>query len=65
MPTYAYQCQKCKNSVEMTHKMIEKPQYICQKCKKNIMHIVPTGGIGVHFKGTGFYETDYKNKEKN
>jgi predicted nucleic acid-binding Zn ribbon protein len=35
---------------------------ICPQCGKSNMHRGPGGGTAVHFKGTGFYETDYKDK---
>jgi len=61
MPTYDYQCTKCDNKIEEFHGMNEYPIIKCHKCN-SIMKRMIGKGAGVHFKGTGFYETDYKRK---
>ena len=35
----------------------------CPKCKKNKLERLIGSGGGIIFKGSGFYETDYKNKK--
>ena len=66
MPTYDYKCPSCHEIEEFTHKMNETIQPFCYKCyhqnKPADMKRVINVGLGVHFKGSGFYETDYKNK---
>jgi len=63
MPTYDYECQKCGNTIEVFHGMSESPKVKCPKkgcggkAKKQI-----GAGSGLIFKGSGFYITDYKNK---
>lgn len=62
MPTYEYKCIECKHTMQLIHKMSEQPTTICPSCMKSSMVRVPGGGLALHFKGSGFYETDYKNK---
>lgn len=62
MPTYDYTCPKCKLTLQIFHKMSESPITKCRKCKKVNMEKGVGGGSALHFKGTGFYETDYKDK---
>ena len=61
MPTYDYECDKCKHKFEafqlMTAKLLKK----CPECGGKITRLLGAGG-GVIFKGSGFYQTDYKNK---
>ncbi len=63
MPTYEYKCPKCKESIEMFHKItyMLPTSIMCNKCDEFMQKGVG-GGIATHFKGSGFYETDYKNK---
>lgn len=63
MPTYEYECQKCKNRFEAFHSMAVKPLEKCPKCKGRVKRLI-SGGAGVIFKGSGFYETDYKKKSQ-
>lgn len=61
MPTYDYQCDKCGNQFEKFEKMTDKPSGKCPKCGAKARRLIG-GGSGIIFKGTGFYETDYKKK---
>ena len=61
MPTYDYKCPKCQKISEKFHKPFETFNYSCEKCAENLMRFY-TPCLGLHFKGSGFYETDYKNK---
>jgi len=45
--------------------MSEKPIKKCPKCGKNKAKRLIGSGMGIIFKGSGFYETDYKRKEGN
>ncbi len=63
MPTYDYKCDKCGNQFEKFEKMSDHPKAKCPKCS-GTAHRLIGGGSGVIFKGTGFYETDYKKKSK-
>ena len=62
MPTYDYQCQACGHNWELFQSMNDSPVKSCPKCKKRKAKRLLGMGAGIIFKGTGFYETDYKNK---
>lgn len=62
MPTYSYRCDYCKYHVEVQQPITSKPLSACPKCDRNNFRREPGGGLGFHFKGTGFYATDYKDK---
>ena len=62
MPTYDYQCQACGHTWELFQSMNDSPIKSCPKCKKRKAKRLLGVGAGLIFKGTGFYETDYKNK---
>ena len=60
MPTYDYYCDACHHAFELFHSMKDEPVRKCPKCKKlKVRRLLGTGG-GIIFKGTGFYQTDYK-----
>jgi putative FmdB family regulatory protein len=59
MPTYEYECKECKHRFEEFHKITDNPLAICPKCGGSLRRLI-TGGIGLIFKGSGFYVTDYK-----
>ncbi|HOW58488.1 MAG TPA: zinc ribbon domain-containing protein [Candidatus Omnitrophota bacterium] len=62
MPTYVYECSACGYSFEKFQSMTEKPLRKCPECGKNKAQRVISGGAGVLFKGSGFYQTDYRSK---
>lgn len=66
MPTYEYKCPTCNKKEDHHHKMNESYQAICSGCfeKGKPSEMIKSFGIGlgVHFKGSGFYETDYKRR---
>lgn len=62
MPTYQYKCKKCAHKFDKFQKMSDKPVKICPKCKGPVMRLISTGA-GLIFKGSGFYQTDYKTKK--
>jgi putative FmdB family regulatory protein len=59
MPTYDYECTKCGHTFEAFQGMNDKPLAKCPKCKSALRRLIG-GGLGVIFKGSGFYTTDYK-----
>lgn len=61
MPTYDYKCPKCGTVFEVVHKMSARHVAKCPKCGSKAERQL-SGGHGIVFKGTGFYETDYKRK---
>jgi putative FmdB family regulatory protein len=62
MPTYEYECSNCGHTLEAFQSMTEPKLSRCPKCKKNKLVRLIGSGSGVIFKGSGFYETDYKRK---
>ena len=61
MPTYEYECDKCKKHFDLFHSMTDTKVQKCPKCGGKTHRLI-SAGTGVIFKGTGFYETDYKKK---
>lgn len=61
MPTYSYECKKCACVRDVFHGMSAEPVVKCEECGGTMRRLIGTGA-GVIFKGSGFYETDYKNK---
>lgn len=64
MPTYDYECTKCGNSFETFQSMSDAPLVKCPTCAKNGLKRLIGGGLGVIFKGSGFYVTDSRNGGK-
>ncbi|MBN1526518.1 MAG: zinc ribbon domain-containing protein [Candidatus Omnitrophica bacterium] len=62
MPTYDYECGKC-GRFELFQSMKDEPLKKCPKCGGSAHRLIGSGG-GIIFKGSGFYQTDYKNKKK-
>ncbi len=62
MPTYEYECEECGHKFEEMQKFSDKPIKVCPKCSKRKVKRLISSGTGIIFKGSGFYETDYKRK---
>jgi len=62
MPTYEYQCNKCKHKFEAFQKISDQPLKVCPKCKGSVKRLI-SSGVGIIFKGSGFYTTDYRSRE--
>ncbi|HTX66751.1 MAG TPA: FmdB family zinc ribbon protein [Opitutaceae bacterium] len=62
MPTYEYLCQKCGQTFEMFQSMKDAPLKICTCGKRGRVKRLLGAGAGIIFKGSGFYETDYKRR---
>ncbi|HOX38391.1 MAG TPA: zinc ribbon domain-containing protein [Candidatus Brocadiia bacterium] len=62
MPTYEYECSKCGHRFEKFQSIKDAPLKKCPECKANKLQRLIGIGAGVIFKGSGFYETDYKRK---
>jgi len=62
MPTYQYECSACGHEFEILQLMTENRLKQCPKCKKSKLQRLIGSGSGIIFKGSGFYETDYKKK---
>ncbi len=64
MPTYEYHCENCGENFEEFQRITEPPITVCPKCHQNgSVHRVISAGAGIIFKGSGFYETDYRSPE--
>src|ERR1051325_4032822 len=64
MPTYDYRCKACGHLFETVHGMTAPVLRKCPKCGKLKLERLISGGAGVIFKGSGFYETDYKRNRR-
>lgn len=64
MPNYDYQCMSCGYTFEEFQKMTDEPLKNCPECNGTLKRLIGTG-LGPIFKGTGFYQTDYKNTSMN
>lgn len=61
MPNYDYRCDECGNVFEVFQKMSDPKLEVCPEdnCNGQVKRLLGTGS-GLIFKGTGFYETDYR-----
>ncbi len=60
MPTYDYVCDGCGHAFELFQSMTDSAKKTCPKCKKRkLRRLIGTGGA-IMFKGSGFYQTDYR-----
>jgi len=59
MPTYEYQCKACYFEFEEFQSIAAEPLTECPRCGGRVRRLI-SGGAGLIFKGSGFYETDYK-----
>jgi putative FmdB family regulatory protein len=62
MPTYDYSCEACNHEFELFQSITAKPEKKCPKCKKNRLRRLFGAGAGIMFKGSGFYQTDYRSE---
>ena len=60
MPTYDYVCRKCEHRFEQYQSMTEARLVKCPQCGRESLERLIGSGAGILFKGSGFYETDYK-----
>ena len=62
MPTYGYRCSNCGHEFEILQRITDEPLTTCPKCQgKLTKKLYP---VGISFKGSGFYTTDYKGSAK-
>ena len=62
MPTYDYQCDACDYAFELFQGINESVKKKCPKCKKLKLRRLFGTGAAIVFKGSGFYETDYRSE---
>jgi len=62
MPTYDYLCEDepCNHTFEHYQSMFSDVLTICPRCKKSSLKRLIGKGSAIIFKGSGFYQTDYK-----
>lgn len=57
MPTYEYACSSCDTTHEVQQKMSDPTLTECPSCGESSLRKL-FSGVGIHFKGSGFYRTD-------
>lgn len=62
MPTYDYLCDACGHEFELFQSITEAVQRKCPECKKLKLRRLFGTGAAVVFKGSGFYQTDYRSE---
>ncbi len=62
MPTYDYACESCDYHFEQFQSITAKPIKKCPQCGKMSLKRLIGSGAGVIFKGSGFYQTDYRSE---
>jgi putative FmdB family regulatory protein len=62
MPTYEYECKACGHAFEKFQSITARPIKTCPKCGGEVIRLI-SAGSGLIFKGSGFYETDYRSAE--
>ncbi len=62
MPTYDYICESCGCEFEQFQSITAKSLRTCPKCGKRKLKRLIGAGAGVIFKGSGFYQTDYRSE---
>jgi putative FmdB family regulatory protein len=62
MPTYDYKCDACGYEFEEMQSFKADPLKTCVKCGKDALRRLFGTGAAVLFKGSGFYETDYRSE---
>jgi putative FmdB family regulatory protein len=62
MPTYDYKCNACNHRFEQFQSMKDKTLRKCPKCGKNALERLIGTGAAILFKGSGFYQTDYRSE---
>ncbi len=61
MPIYEYRCTNG-HTFEVIQSMSDDPVEVCEECGAPVERVFHP--VAVHFKGSGFYSTDYKSKSK-
>ena len=62
MPTYDYECDSCGHKAEVFQAMSAEPLKKCPECKKPKYRRLFGAGAALVFKGSGFYQTDYRSE---
>jgi putative FmdB family regulatory protein len=62
MPTYDYQCDACDHTFDVFESISAEPMKKCPECGKKKLRRLFGAGAAVVFKGSGFYQTDYRSE---
>lgn len=62
MPTYDYECKSCEHTFELFQSINDPVKKKCPRCKKNTLRRLFGTGAAILFKGSGFYQTDYRSE---
>ncbi len=62
MPIYEYRCEQCSETIEVFQKMSDDPLEVCERCGGHLRKVLHP--VAIHFKGSGFYTTDYGRSSK-
>jgi putative FmdB family regulatory protein len=62
MPTYDYLCDGCGHKFELFQSISDPVQRKCPQCKKTKLRRLFGTGAAIMFKGSGFYQTDYRSE---
>jgi putative FmdB family regulatory protein len=57
VPIYEYRCDECGDSFDVLQRMSDDPLVTCKKCGGTLRKVLHP--VAIHFKGSGFYTTDY------
>ena len=63
MPIYEYQCDRCNHKLEIIQKISDEQLRFCPECGAETLRKL-ISAVSFRLKGTGWYETDFKNKVK-
>ncbi len=62
MPIYEYRCEACGHTFELMQKFADAPAETCEVCGGHVVKVFHP--VAVHFRGSGFYTTDYGRSSK-
>jgi putative FmdB family regulatory protein len=62
VPTYEYACSACDTKHEVQQKMTDPTLTVCPSCGESTLRKL-FSGVGIHFKGSGFYRTDSRDSK--
>jgi putative FmdB family regulatory protein len=62
MPTYDYICDACGHEFEAFEPITSQPRTECPECKRPDLRRKIGPGAAILFKGSGFYQTDYRSE---
>jgi len=62
LPIYEYECKTCNKRTELLQKISDPPLEKCPDCNGEVRKVISSAGL--HFKGSGWYVTDYAKKKE-